>query len=221
MRTKLLVVAVAMALTAGCSSAPTNPYAAETARVAATTAVAPASASMHIAPAVAIQQPPEWYMKPTATTASEIYVSGTGLSKDLGMSGDKAVLHAQSRLVDRIAAEMSKLTKQYTQDNSERVNQNTEITIRKIAADVNIAGYTVVNSTLWSEGGGYRTYVLVKFPLTGISKQFGAKVQTSQANAERELKEAVVESRQRSSETMPTQSKPNSPLGLNDSKEED
>ena len=93
--------------------------------------------------------------------------------------------------------------------------------IRKIAADVKLAGYTVVDSTLWSEGGGYRTYVLVKFPLTGTGAQLGAKLQASQSVAERDLKEAVADSRQRSESVMPMQRKPNSPLGLNDSKEED
>lgn len=222
MRTKLLVVAVALALTAGCSSAPTNPYAAETARVAATTAVAPASASMHIAPAVAIQQTPVWFLKPPATTAAEIYVAGTGLSKDLSMSKQKALMDAQTKLADRLAGEISVLTKDYKAEQGENFVQNTEVMARKMAADVKLAGYTVVDASLWSEGGGYRTYILVKYPLSAqVQRMTQNSVRASQTAAERDLKEAVADSRQRSESSVPMQRKPNSPLGLNDSKEED
>ena len=224
MRTKLLVVAVTMALSAGCASTPTNsnPYANEIRQVASTTAVAPASASMYIAPAVAIQSTPTWFLKPPATTASEIFVAGTGLSKDLSMSKQKALMDAQTKLADRLAGEISVLTKDYKAEQGENFVQNTEIMARKIAADVRLAGYTVVDGTLWSEGGGYRTYILVKYPLSAQQQRMVQhNVRSSQAAAERDLNAGVAESRQRKNETVTMQRKPNSPLGLNDSKEED
>jgi len=108
---------------------------------------------------------PSWYMKQPESTVDAIYVAGSGLSRDLTMSEDKAQLDAESRLASKIAGEISTLTKDYKRDVGDEFVQSTEIVATKIANDVKVIGATVVDRLITPEGNGFRTYVLLKYPL--------------------------------------------------------
>lgn len=198
MRTYQTLIAVAVIATlSGCASTPN-------AVIATPTATAPLAAP----PATVALNIPAWYIQTPDSTTEAVYVSGTAISRDLSMSHHKAKLDAETHLANKIAGEIRTMTKDYKRDVGDQFVQSTEIVSNKIAADVLLVGGIVVNHQIIAEGGGFRTYVLLKFPL-GNSNQMlqtylNKKSFTGSKNAaEAELKERAEDSRQRDATPTP------------------
>jgi hypothetical protein len=104
-------------------------------------------------------------MNQPESTPEAVWVGGTALSRDMSMSTHKAQLDAETHLANKIAGEINTLTKDYKRDVGDESVQQTEIIANKIATDVKVIGGQVVKRVIYPEGGGFRTYVLLKFPL--------------------------------------------------------
>lgn len=110
-------------------------------------------------------QMPTWYQQQPPNTSTELYVVGTAKSADLGMVETKAVMDAQTKLSFKLKGEMDAITKDYKRDSGGGFDQTTEQASKRVALGVDISGYTVVNRLVLNEGEGFRSYVLLKYPL--------------------------------------------------------
>src|SRR4030065_2211038 len=82
-----------------------------------------------------IANAPDWYMTAIESNKESIYVVGTGVTQDLGLSMEKAMLDAQAHVADRIAADIDSFNKSYKHDMGPKndVLENTEQIVRTLA----------------------------------------------------------------------------------------
>ena len=121
---------------------------------------------------------PAWYIKAPASTEDYVYITGTGISSDLSMSRSKALLDAQHQLADKINGLISGLTKQTRKDDSGNVSTDkTTQTVKKVIMDTAITGYHLEDSKVMAENRGYRTFVLVRYPLGDANRLLKDKLQ--------------------------------------------
>jgi hypothetical protein len=115
---------------------------------------------------------PSWYLVSSTTDSEVIIASGTGISRDLAMSSEKALLDAQRQIADRVAAEIDGLTKSYRQDaGSAGFIENTEQLVRKLVSDIQVGGYNITNKIVLPEGREYRTFIQLRYPMTELYRQ--------------------------------------------------
>lgn len=134
---------------------------------------------------------PSWYVKAPAPTEDFIFVAGTGVSNDLSMSHQKALMDAQLKLADKINGEMNALVKQQKNDSAGTVNTDkTSITTKKVIARTSLTGYYIEDSRIQPENRGYRTFVLVRYPLGDANRMLKDKLmrenQDNNSNASQE-----------------------------------
>ena len=103
-----------------------------------------------------VAKAPSWYVQPPVD-ANSIYAAGTETSSDMQMSMDMAVLSAKRTLAAQIGNRLSSKMKEFAKE-IERVTTN-------VITEVNLAGFTREKSELIPQGKGYRTYVLLRYPL--------------------------------------------------------
>ena len=121
---------------------------------------------------------PAWYIKAPASTEDYVYITGTGISSDLSMSRNKALLDAQHQLADKINGMINALTKQTRKDDSGTVSTDrTSITVKKVIVDTALTGYHLEDSKVMAENRGYRTFVLVRYPLGDANRLLKDKLQ--------------------------------------------
>lgn len=166
----------------------------------ASTPMPKAGGPLAVAPTSVTSNTPAWFMEQPESTAEFVYVVGTAISRDISMSGHKAQIDAETHLANKIGGEINTLTKDYKRDVGEEFVQSTEIVANKIATDVKIIGGDIVKKQVTPEGGGFRTYVLLKFPLGNnnliLQNYVNRKnFKGSQENAERELRQRTEERR--------------------------
>lgn len=196
---RLIVLAAVTAVLAGCSTAQTRT--AETPLPSPTPAV---TKDQTLAAAGKVDAPmtidlPSWYIKAPASTEDYVYLSGTGVSSDLSMSHQKALLDAQLKLADKINGVLNALVKSNKDDTAGTVNSDrTSITIKKVITDTAITGYHIEDSRVLTENRGYRTFVLVRYPVGDANRMLKEKLQrenqlnqTSEEAAQRELEQEI------------------------------
>lgn len=131
---------------------------------------------------------PAWYIKQPESTATTIYVVGTAKSADLSMVEHKAVIDAQSKLAYKLAGEVDSMAKDYKREAGEEFSQTTEQATRRTATSVKVAGYTIVDRVLYPEGSGFRTYILLKYPV--VAREVVAAPVSPETALNEELNEA-------------------------------
>jgi hypothetical protein len=115
---------------------------------------------------------PAWYIKAPASTDEYVFVTGTGISSNLSMSRTKAMLDAQVQLASKINGAIDAAVRQSRKDSDSDMNEDyTSLTVRKRIIDTSIAGHHLEDSRVVAENKGYRTFVLVRYPL-GRANQF-------------------------------------------------
>ena len=159
-----------------------------------------AGAPLAVAPPSVTSSMPSWFIEQPQSTAETVYVVGTAISRDISMSGHKAQLDAETHLATQIAGEINTLTKDYKRDVGDEFVQSTEVVANKIATDVKVIGGVIVKKQVTPEGGGFRTYVLLKFPLGSNNPMLQSYINKktfkgSQDAAERELNQRTEERR--------------------------
>ena len=121
---------------------------------------------------------PAWYIKAPASTDDFVYLTGTGISSDLSMSRSKALLDAQVQLADKINGMVNALVKQNRRDDAGTVSTDqTSQTVKKVIIDTAITGYHLEDSKVMSENRGYRTFVLVRYPIGDANRLLKDKLQ--------------------------------------------
>ena len=137
---------------------------------------------------------PPWYIKAPASTDEYMFITGTGLSSDLSMSRAKALLDAQHQLASKLSGVIDAATRQQRKDTAGTVNSDyTSITIRKNIIETSITGHHLEDSKIQAENRGYRTFVLVRYPVGDANKllrqqeQKDSKKQDEDAMIDKEL----------------------------------
>jgi hypothetical protein len=121
---------------------------------------------------------PAWYIKAPASTEDYVFVTGTAVSSDLAMSRTKALLDAQVQLADKINGMINALTKQTRKDDSGSMSTDrTSQTVKKLIIDTALTGYHLEDSKIMAENRGYRTFVLVRYPLGDSNRLLKEKLQ--------------------------------------------
>lgn len=170
MKLTAISLGVAISLLAGCST--TNPFSekksVETTIPSPTPAVKEAqtlAAPGKIEAPLTIDVPP-WYIKAPASTDDFVYVTGTAVSSDLSMSRAKAMLDAQQQLAAKINGVIDSTMRQSRKDSAGTVATDyTSLNIRKNIIETSIAGHHLEDSRVQAENRGYRTFVLVRYPV--------------------------------------------------------
>jgi hypothetical protein len=192
MKKSLALTIIATAILAGCSttkpaetqiSSPTPPV----------NEVQTLAAPGKIEAPLTIDVPP-WYIKAPASTDEYMFITGTGLSSDLSMSRAKALLDAQHQLASKLNGVIDAATRQQRKDTAGTVNSDyTSITIRKNIIETSITGHHLEDSKIQAENRGYRTFVLVRYPVGDANKllrqqeQKDSKKQDEDAMIDKEL----------------------------------
>ena len=134
---------------------------------------------------------PPWYIKAPASTDEYMFITGTGISSDLSMSRAKALLDAQHQLASKLNGVIDAATRQQRKDTAGTVNNDyTSITIRKNIIETSITGHHLEDSKIQAENRGYRTFVLVRYPVGDANKllrQKDSKKQDEDAMIDKEL----------------------------------
>lgn len=110
---------------------------------------------------------PKWYLNHPKTD-NTIYSSGTSVTPDMQLAVDIAILNAKTTLADRINGRLSSKTKSFvTRIGSNDLDAAVAMDIQKVTvnliADVDVAGYAVVNTKIVQDGPQYRAYVLLGY----------------------------------------------------------
>ncbi|MCB1737789.1 MAG: hypothetical protein KDI42_06665 [Gammaproteobacteria bacterium] len=132
----------------------------------------------------ALDEAPDWYLKPP-TASSMLYASATATSEDLQMAQDKAILDAKRGIAEQIESRLSGKLRQYVLDhggvdNHDSVQAEASKVMQNSFTDVDLAGFHVEESKLIQQGPGFRSYVLIGFPLGDANRLITAKLQRSQ-----------------------------------------
>ena len=114
-----------------------------------------------------VAEVPKWYTKMPEKEDS-IYAVGTANTPDLQLSNDIAILSAKTTLADRINGRVNSITKSFitkvgSTDADAQVMNEIQTATKNIIADVDVAGYRVMESKVVSNGTQYRVYVLLEY----------------------------------------------------------
>jgi len=120
---------------------------------------------------------PAWYIKPPAASEDYVWTTGTGFSNDLAMSRKKAMLDSQVQLADKINGSISAIMRQNQRDDggSSSIDRTSSFT-RKVIIDTAITGHMLEDSRVIAENRGYRTFVLVRYPLGDSNRMLKEKL---------------------------------------------
>lgn len=114
---------------------------------------------------------PAWYIKAPAATDEFLFVTGTGVSTDLSMSRTKAMLDAQHQLADTLNGMLDAVVRQSKRDNAGTVTtDNTSLAVRKRIIETSLTGHYIEDSRVQMENRGYRTFVLVRYPINDANR---------------------------------------------------
>ena len=162
---RLLIAGAVAAMITGCSStavrkdepiaSPTPPVTKDQTMAAAGKVEAPMTIDV-----------PNWYIKAPASTDEYMFITGTGVSTDLSMSRAKAMLDAQYQLADKLNGAIDAVMRQNKKDSGGTVtNDYTSKVIKKTIIETLITGHHLEDSRVQAENRGYRTFVLVRYPV--------------------------------------------------------
>lgn len=115
-----------------------------------------------------VAKAPSWYIQPPVD-ANSIYAAATETSSDMQMSMDMAVLSAKrtlaAQIINRVSSKMNEFAMQVGSNDDNQVTKEIDRVTQLVITEVNLAGFTREKSELIAQGKGYRTYVLLRYPL--------------------------------------------------------
>lgn len=175
---RLLISTTLVAILAGCGA--TNPIKQSAPEPSVTP---PVKESQTVAAPGKVDSPmtidiPPWYIKAPAPTDEYFFVTGTGVSTDLSMSRTKAMLDAQTQLADKLNGMIDAVVRQSKKDSAGTVTSDyTSSAIKKRIIETSITGHTLEDSKVQAENRGYRTFVLVRYPIGDANRLMKEKLQ--------------------------------------------
>ena len=111
----------------------------------------------------AIVQAPKW-MTDLPVSNSAVYANGSAVSSDMSMADYKAKLFAFGKICMAAGGKVDQQSKVFMQDTAEASHETSELAIRSMCPSVDITGVEIREVKRISEGGRFRTYVLVALP---------------------------------------------------------
>lgn len=109
---------------------------------------------------------PAWYVKVPGSTDEYVFIAGTGFSSSLNMSRNKAMLDAQYQLSSKINGVVDAVARQQLRDSDGQVTADySSIILRKKILATSVAGHHLEDTVVQRENQGYRTFVLVRYPI--------------------------------------------------------
>ena len=120
--------------------------------------------------ASAISQAPEWMSK-LPKAPGYVFENGTATSSDFAFADIKAKTIAYSKICTSAGGKVRSQVKMYKADNGDVGTEQSEMAIRSMCADVDIAGVETVEMKHVAEGNRIRTYVLVALSTSGIANK--------------------------------------------------
>ncbi len=156
--------------------------------------------------AQSLDQAPDWYLTPPKDEEAAIYAAGTAVSSDLQFAVDRAVLGAKRALADRVNSRISAKMKEFLAESGASEDPQTladsQSAMVNLITEVNLSGYGVKDQKVLAQGGGYRAYALVQYPLGDANRmlldqirknaRLESKVEASKAylDLEKDVREA-------------------------------
>ena len=116
-----------------------------------------------------ISQAPKW-MSDLPTSDNAVYANGSAVSTDMSMADYKAKLFAYGKICMAAGGRVNQQSHVFMQDTAEASNETSELAIRAMCPSVDITGTEIKEVKRVSEGGRFRTYVLLALP-TGDANQ--------------------------------------------------
>jgi hypothetical protein len=112
----------------------------------------------------AIDQAPKW-MTVLPESKDAVYANGSGVSRDFSMADEKAKLAALGKICTAAGGEVDKQSKMFLSDTESTSVERSETAIRSMCRGVDVSGTEIVEVKRMSEGGRFRTFMLVSLPL--------------------------------------------------------
>ena len=110
-----------------------------------------------------ISQAPDWMTK-LPESNSAVYASGSAVSSDMSMADYKAKLFAFGKICMAAGGKVSQQAKVFMQDTAVASTEISELAIKSMCPGVDITGTEIKEIKRISEGGRFRTYVLLALP---------------------------------------------------------
>ena len=115
-----------------------------------------------------ISEIPDWCIDMKQTNLS-LVACGSGVSSNLNMAMNRAVLDAKRQLADTINSEISSNMDDYLKSTgtggNEQVKQASEIVTKNTTIQAKLIGYKQTKTDAFSMNGKYQFYVLIEYPI--------------------------------------------------------
>ena len=110
-----------------------------------------------------ISQAPEWMTK-VPISDNAVYANGSAVSTDMSMADYKSKLFAYGKICMAAGGKVSQQAKVFMQDTAVASTEISELAIKSMCPGVDITGTEIKEVKRISEGGRFRTYVLLALP---------------------------------------------------------
>ena len=112
--------------------------------------------------AAVIDAAPSWYLEPVSQDEDGYYAVGTAVSPRMDRAIDKARLGAEYRLAKHFEQSISGLEQSFVEEQeglSDSYMSQDTIAVSKILKNIDVSGYSVLDTETFYENGKYRHYV--------------------------------------------------------------
>jgi len=111
---------------------------------------------------------PSWYLKPPVANDA-IYGVATAFSRDLQFSIEKAAVDAKGEIASQLSDKVSMKFKSFARETGTANDPVLVREVEKVASELvngaDIAGYVIEKKEVQQQLNGYRTFVLIRYPL--------------------------------------------------------
>ena len=127
---------------------------------------------------------PEWYVDMPGSSETILYSRGSAISADLDNSEQRAVENAiiqlAQRMKNRINQKVNIMVKEAGVDADLTLKRETERITTIVVKDASIRGYEIFKTKMAALADGkYRTFIVIKYPITLAYKNFIAEIDSS------------------------------------------
>ena len=116
---------------------------------------------------------PKWCLNPPMSDYA-LSACGTGVSANMNMARNRAILDAKRQLADSIDSEISSRMEDFLKStgmgSNEQVKQASEIITKNTTIQAKLIGYKQTKSDAVSMDGKYQFYVLIEYPVGDANK---------------------------------------------------
>lgn len=132
--------------------------------------------------AESVAEAPSWFtdLPPDGIV---IYAATTNYSTEMQLAIDKAIQDAKGQLADKVQGVISGKTKQFIAESGMAENVQVVSDLQKISinlfTNVDLAGYSIQKQKAISQGTGFRSYVLMIYPLGQANRMLLEKIKAN------------------------------------------